>query len=73
MAPISGHRRYTPYETSAAAAPTAVVVVLANNDNDRRMSIDPKLPPSTRTVVAGYAIYTFEQPFDVFDYGWALY
>ncbi|RFA08436.1 hypothetical protein B7R54_03755 [Subtercola boreus] len=72
-ATISGPRRYAPYETDAANAPVATVIVLLDNENDKALNGNPDMPPSTRTVVADYAIYTYQQPFDAFSYGWQLF
>ncbi|MEF2977758.1 hypothetical protein [Subtercola sp. YIM 133946] len=73
VAAVSGPRRYPPYEAAAAAAPVATVIVFVGNQNDLAMQASTTLPPSTRTVVADYAIYTFDQPFDAYTYPWALY
>ncbi|RFA22642.1 ArnT family glycosyltransferase [Subtercola boreus] len=73
VAALSGPRRYAPYEDTAQAAPRATVIVLRDNDNDRMLQTDASLPPSVRTEVGDYAVYSFAQPFDAYSYAWALY
>ncbi|GAA0999353.1 ArnT family glycosyltransferase [Subtercola frigoramans] len=75
VAALSGELRYEPYADAAAAQDPVVVIVLQGNDNDRMLQADPiaTAPGTTRTEVAGYAIYRFAQPVNVFDFSWALF
>ncbi|CAN5127392.1 hypothetical protein BH09ACT6_BH09ACT6_24500 [soil metagenome] len=75
VAALSAERRYAPYELEAAARNPVVVIVLAGNDNDTMLQADPisSAPGTTRVEVDGYAIYSFAQPIDVFDFTWALF
>jgi hypothetical protein len=73
VAPISGLRRYAPYEAEAAEEPVARVIVLRDNANDKALNGNASMPPSTRTEVGDYAIYTYQQPFDPYRYPWELF
>lgn len=65
--------RYPPYQDRARQAAVHTVVVLENNDNDKHLQVASDLPPHTREVTSGYAIYTFPSSFDVSTYPWSLY
>ncbi|RFA15253.1 hypothetical protein B7R21_04300 [Subtercola boreus] len=65
--------RYPPYQQRALQGDEITVVVLENNENDTRMQVATDLPPFTRAVHAGYAIYTFPITFDVMHYPWSLF
>ncbi|MDF2442776.1 MAG: hypothetical protein JWR01_979 [Subtercola sp.] len=65
--------RYPPYQDRALTADEITVVVLESNENDTRMQAATDLPPFSREVDAGYAIYTFPATFDVVHYPWSLY
>ncbi|QWT25030.1 glycosyltransferase family 39 protein [Subtercola sp. PAMC28395] len=75
VASLSGELRYAPYAVAAAAQDPVVVIVLKGNDNDTMLQSKPiaTAPGTTRTEVAGYAVYRFTQPIDVFDFTWALF
>lgn len=60
--------RYEPYRQSVEQASQrddrTVLVVYPDQPNDTLLSTDPALPPHTRTVVGGYAVYEFDGWFD---------
>ncbi|MCU1476234.1 MAG: hypothetical protein JWQ64_927 [Subtercola sp.] len=72
VATISLPRRYAPYEAAAEAAPVATLILFQDSENDKAVQASTTLPPSTRTIVDGYAMYTFAQPFDAYSYPWML-
>lgn len=57
-------RRYEPYEKLASRRSPEVIVVFAGAYNDSQLQSLSDIPPHTRTVVGGYAVYMFDRWFD---------
>lgn len=60
-------RRYPGYETLAEEEGAPVIVVHAGEYNDQELLTSTVLPPRERIERGDYAVYFFEEPFDVFE------